>query len=41
VLLQPGKQRSLLERVRSFAFEHIKPSSAVVKSSSKQEHGLP
>ncbi len=40
VLVQAGKQRTWLDRVRSFAFDHLKPGSATVKSTSK-EHGLP
>jgi diadenylate cyclase len=40
VLVQPGRQRTWLDRVRSLAFDHFKPGPAVVKSASK-EHGLP
>jgi diadenylate cyclase len=40
VLVQPGKQRTWLDRIRGFAFDHFKPGPAVVKSASK-EHGLP
>jgi diadenylate cyclase len=40
VLLQPGRQRTWLDRLRSFAFDHFRPGPAVVKSASKQ-HGVP
>ncbi|HWN95085.1 MAG TPA: diadenylate cyclase CdaA [Methylomirabilota bacterium] len=41
VLLQPGKQRTWLDRLRGFAFDHFRPGpAAVVKSASKQ-HGVP
>jgi len=40
VLVQPGRQRTWLDRLRGFAFDHFKPGPAVVKSASK-EHGLP
>lgn len=40
VLLQAGKQRTWLDRFRSFIFDHFKPGPAVVKSASKQ-HGVP
>jgi diadenylate cyclase len=40
VLVKPGRQRTWLDRVRSFAFDHFKPGPAVVKTTSK-EHGLP
>ena len=39
VLLQPGKQRTWLDRFRAFLFDHFKPGPAVVKSASKQ-HGV-
>lgn len=40
VLVQPGRQRTWLDRLRGLAFDHFKPGPAVVKSASK-EHGLP
>jgi diadenylate cyclase len=40
VLLRPGKQRTWIDRLRSFLFDHFKPGPAVVKSASKQ-HGVP
>jgi diadenylate cyclase len=41
VLLQPGKPRTWLDRVRAaLTTEHFKPGPAVVKSATKQ-HGLP
>jgi diadenylate cyclase len=40
VLVQPGRQRTWLDRLRGYAFDHFKPGPAVVKSASK-EHGLP
>jgi diadenylate cyclase len=40
VLLQPGRQRNWLNRLRSATTEHFKPGPAVVKSTSKQ-HGIP
>jgi diadenylate cyclase len=40
VLVQPGRQRTWLDRLRGFAFDHFRPGPAVVKSASK-EHGLP
>ena len=39
VLLQPGRQRTWLDRLRALAFDHFKPGPAVVKSPSKQ-HGV-
>jgi diadenylate cyclase len=40
VLLQPGKQRTWLDRVRNIASDYFRPGPAAVKSASK-EHGLP
>jgi diadenylate cyclase len=41
VLLQPGKQRTWLDRVRGWILsDHFKPGPGVVKSASKQ-HGVP
>jgi diadenylate cyclase len=39
VLLQPGRQRTWLDRLRGFLFDHFRPGPAVVKSASKQ-HGV-
>src|SRR3954471_18151717 len=40
VLLQPGKPRSWLDRLRNFTSDYFRPGPAAVKSPSK-EHGLP
>jgi len=42
MLLQPGKPRNWLDRLRNFTAERFKPGpAAVMKSPSKEEHGIP
>ena len=41
MLLQPGRPRNWLERLRSFTSERFKPNPAVVVKSPSKQHGLP
>lgn len=40
VLLQPGKPRTWLEKLRAATTEHFRPGPAVVKSAPSKQHGL-
>ncbi|HTD65264.1 MAG TPA: diadenylate cyclase CdaA [Candidatus Limnocylindria bacterium] len=41
VLLQPGRPRNWIERLRGFTAERFKPSPAALVKSPSKEHGLP
>jgi diadenylate cyclase len=41
VLLQPGKPRTWLDKLRAMTSDHFRPGPAVVKSDTSKQHGLP